>query len=59
MSGTRVYGCSDDLIEFQGELFEYISDCNSTDGTAPDTDVAHFKPGITWAYAATEWEKVK
>jgi hypothetical protein len=102
---TKVYGASDDLIEFDGgysgevgcfgtddkdhgvlvvmsdgtmldvqygkngegiwgiklvktgSLFERIDQCDSDDSD-PHSDVAHFKAGITWAYAATEWEKV-
>lgn len=103
---TKVYGASDDLIEFdgdftgevgcygtddrdhgvlvtmsdgtllevkygkndegiwevkvikKGELFERIDQCDSEDAS-PHSDVAHFKAGIKWAYAATgDWEKV-
>lgn len=104
--GTKVYGASDDLIEFDGDvhgevgcygtdddehgvllmfsdgtileikygkqdraiwglqvvreglLFKGISLCN--DENAPiHSDIAEFSPGLTWAYAATDWEKVK
>lgn len=102
---TKVYGCSDDLIEFdgdfrgevgcfgtddrdngvlvalsdgtflevkfgkndegiwevklvkKGELFDRIDQCDDADAD-PYSDVAHFKAGIKWAYAAKEWEKV-
>jgi hypothetical protein len=105
---TKVYGASDDLIEFDGDVHGEV-DCYGTDderhkgvllvfsdGTllaakygkdelavwgvrlvrkgklldridqcvdedaAPHSDVAHFKPGLNWAYAAKgEWEPVK
>ena len=103
---TRVYGASDDLIEFegdvrgevgcygtddqehgvllicsdgtlleakygkadmaiwgitlikQGDLFEGLELCNDEDAKTY-SDVAHFKPGLKWIYAAKEWEKVK
>lgn len=105
---TRVYGASDDLIEFEGgfsgevgggEPDEY-NDGRGTlvvmsDGTLLDvkygkdnrgiwevkvlrkgdlflrldicddeddpyySDVAHFKPGIKWAYKADDWRPVK
>lgn len=102
---TKVYGASDDLIEFEGgfngevscygtddrdrgvlvvmsdgtilevkygkdeqaiwkvkclkkgRLFERIDICDSEDAD-PYSDVALFRPGITWAYAAPEWESV-
>ena len=104
---TKVYGCSDDLVEIdgdvhgevgsfgtddreqgvllmfsdstvlevkygknnesiwevkllkQGSLFERIDQCADPDAD-PYSDVAHFKKGLTWAYAARgEWEKVR
>lgn len=103
---TRVYGASDDLIEFEGDftgevgcygtdddergvlvvlsdgsllevkygkggrgiwavsllrkgsLLERIDQCDDEDAKVY-SDVAHFNPGITWAYAATKWEPVK
>lgn len=105
-AGTRVYGASDDLIEFEGDvdgevgsygtddrehgvlvtfsdgtilevkygkadmgvwevkaisrgpLFREIVPCDDEDAN-PHSDVAHFDPGLKWAYAATEWERVK
>lgn len=102
---TRVYGASDDLIEFEGDftgevsaygtddnergvllvfsdgtlleakygkddaamwgltllkkgkLFKSIEQCDDEDND-PNSDVAIFADGITWVYAATEWEKV-
>lgn len=102
---TRIYGASDDLVEFdgdftgevgcygtddrdkgvlvivsdgsilevkygkggdgiwevkllkQGSLFEKISPCTSEDDD-PYSDVAYFREGVTWAYAAKDWEKV-
>lgn len=42
----------------QGPLFIRIDQCCDEDAD-PHSDVAHFKPGIEWAYAATgDWEKV-
>lgn len=103
--GTRVYGASDDLIEFEGDVHGEVG-CYGTDdrdngvlvvfsdGTVfdvkfgksdlgiwgitvlrkgdlligveacvdedadPYSDVATFRPGLTWARAATEWQKV-
>ena len=103
---TKVYGTSDDLVEFEGDftgevnsygtdyrdkgilvvfsdgtilevkygkneeaiwevkllkkgsLFQRIDQCDSEDAD-PYSDIAHFGDGIKWAYAATEWEKVK
>lgn len=104
---TRVYGCSDDLIEIEGDvrgetnyhtpdnedekhgclvivsdgtmldvrygkngegiwevklvkrgdLFERIDQCDDADAD-PYSDVAHFKDGVKWAYAAKSWEKM-
>ena len=103
--GTRVYGASDDLIEFEGDvrgevgkyadedkpgvllvcsdgtllevnygkggagiwevkllqkgaLFDRIDPCLDEEAD-PYSDVAHFRDGLKWAYAATEWERVK
>lgn len=103
--GTRVYGSSDDLVEFDGDCYGEVG-CYGTDdkdqgvlivmsdgtileakygkfgeglweiklhikGTLFDkitqvtaeeedgSDVAYFKDGIKWAYAATDWELVK
>lgn len=102
---TRVYGCSDDLIEVDGDvrgevgyydsseesscmlvmsdgtllrvwygkpsggiwnvqlvhagaLFDRIEQCTDDDAT-PYSDVAYFRDGMKWAYAAKEWEKVQ
>lgn len=103
---TKVYGASDDLIEFdgdvvgevgkfgtnedehgvllicsdctileikygkadmavwgitliaQGSLFERIEPCMD-ENADPYSDIAWFKDGLKWAYAATEWQKVK
>ena len=103
---TKVYGASDDLVEFDGdvygevgcygtddrergvlcvfsdgtllevkycgrvsgvwevkclragELFDRIDQCDDEDAN-PYSDVAHFKPGLKYAYAATQhWEQV-
>lgn len=104
--GTKIYGRSDDLIEFDGDVRGEVG-CYGTDkdelgvllifsdGTILEakygkmdmgiwelkvhkkgllydridlceididddySDVVHFKPGLKWAYAATEWEKVR
>lgn len=42
----------------KGSLFVRIDQCDDEDAD-PYSDVAHFKDGIKWAYAATEWEPVK
>lgn len=105
---TKIYGCSDDNIEFEGDftgevgcygtddrehgvlvavsdgtvlevkygkegcsgvwevkllkkgsLFVRIDLCVDSDAD-PYSDVAHFKDGVKWAYAATgDWEVVK
>lgn len=103
---TKVYGCSDDLIEFEGDLKGEVG-CYATDGpdhglllifsdgsileakygkakmgiwgvqlinpgvlfekidpcmdeeADPYSDVAHFKDGLKWAYAAEKWERVR
>jgi hypothetical protein len=41
----------------KGALLERIDLCDDEDAD-PYSDVAHFKPGIKWAYAATSWEPV-
>ena len=103
---TRIYGASDDLIEFegdmrgevgcygtddgdhgvlvvvsdgtvldvqygkgdmgiwgvqllrQGDLFDHIEPCTDEDARI-HSDVAVFKAGVKWAYAAKEWENVR
>ncbi len=103
---TKIYGASDDLIEFEGDftgetncygsdedahgvlvvvsdgtllevkygkndegiwevkalkkgsLFEKIDQCDCEDAKI-HSDVAYFKAGVKWAYAAKEWEKVQ
>ena len=96
---TKIYGASDDLIEFEGDvsgesgggdeealivcsdgtlltvkyadggtweirvkhkgtLFDRLEQCESGDDENY-TDQAFFKDGLKWAYAATDWEKVK
>jgi hypothetical protein len=42
----------------KGDLFDKIDPCLDSDAEIY-SDVAHFKDGLKWAYAATEWEKVK
>jgi hypothetical protein len=100
--GTRIYGASDDLIEFEGDvfgetgggdepalivcsdgtiltvaygkpglggvwgvtliqpgtLFDRIEVCADEDAKIY-SDIAHFRAGLVWAYAATQWERVK
>ena len=103
---TKVYGASDDLVEFEGDiygevdafgtddrdkgvlvffsdgtileakygkmemaiwelkvrctgnLFKEVIPCMDEDAK-PHSDVANFRDGLKWAYAAKEWEKVK
>ena len=103
---TRIYGASDDLIEFDGDvcgeagnygtdeeehgelvilsdgtlldakygkadmavwgitvikegtLFDRLETCADEDAD-PHSDVAYFKDGLKWAYAASEWGRVK
>ena len=103
---TKVYGASDDLIEFDGdvrgevgnygtdeaehgellifsdgtlleakygkadmavwgitvikggELLKDIIPCSDEDAD-PHSDIALFNDGLKWAYAASEWEKVR
>lgn len=55
----RVPGVWEIKLLQQGPLFERIDLCNDEDAD-PYSDVAHFKAGITTAYAATEyWDLVK
>lgn len=103
---TKVYGCSDDLVEVEGDvcgevgcygtddddkrgvllilsdgtllevkygkgkraiwgvqlltagtLFDRIDPCMDEDAK-PYSDIAYFKDGLKWAYAATEWQPV-
>lgn len=46
---TKIYGASDDLIEFEGDV--RIDQCVDEDADMY-SDVAHFKDGLKWAYAA-------
>ncbi len=104
---TKIYGASDDLIEFEGDvegevnyygtdeegasaalvmcsdgtvlevkygkggigvwgitciakgsLYQGLNICSNENQT-PHSDVAHFKDGLKWAYAAKEWERVR
>jgi hypothetical protein len=103
--GTKVYGASDDLVEFdgdfsgevgcygtddrekgvlaivsdgtilevkygkggraiwevkllkKGDLFDKIDPCTDEDAD-PYSDIAYFRAGVKWAYAATEWDRV-
>jgi hypothetical protein len=103
---TRVYGASDDLVEFEGDVSgevgyigrdgddpgcllvfsdgtllvaKYVKPCGGVwdlqlvqrgtcfrridictdENEDPHSDVAHFEPGLKWAYAAKRWEKVQ
>ncbi len=40
-----------------GTLFEKIEPCSDEDAN-PSSDIALFKDGLKWAYAATKWQKV-
>lgn len=42
----------------RGELFDRIEQCTDEDARM-HSDVAFFRAGITGAYAAKEWERVK
>ncbi len=42
----------------RGDLFDRIDPCIDADSEIY-SDQAHFNPGLKWAYAASEWEKVK
>ena len=42
----------------QGTLFVRIDQCTDEEAR-PYSDVAHFRDGLKWAYAAKEWEPVK
>jgi len=41
----------------QGALFVRIDLCTDEDAD-PYSDVAHFKDGVKWAYAASDWQPV-
>lgn len=103
---TKIYGASDDLVEFEGDIYGEVGcsgtdDCKHgilvvcSDGTLlevkygkadrgiwgitvlskgslfdrleictdddarPHSDVVNLRDGAQWAYAATEWERVK
>lgn len=45
-----------DLLK-KGELFDSIDPCIDEDGD-PYSDIAYFRDGIKWAYAAREWARV-
>ena len=40
-----------------GNLFERIDPCMDENAN-PSSDVAHFKDGLKWAFAAKDWQKV-
>jgi hypothetical protein len=41
-----------------GSLFDRIEPCLDADGD-PNSDIAHFRDGLKWVYAATRWERVR
>ena len=41
-----------------GDLFDRIEPCSDEDAD-PYSDIAYFRSGLKWSYAATDWEKVK
>lgn len=41
----------------QGTLFDKMDLCTDEDAYQ-HSDVAYFREGVKWAYAATEWDKV-
>lgn len=41
----------------KGDKLKEITPCADEDAR-PHSDVAHFDDGVTWAYAAKEWERV-
>ena len=60
---TATYGKADlgiwDITAIrQGKLFDGIVTCDDADAD-PNSDVAHFRDGLKWAFTATEWEKVR
>ena len=56
---TRVYGASDDLIEFDGDLCGEVGCYGSGEEADPYSDVAHFRDGALHAWAAREAERVR
>lgn len=57
------YGKDDEAIwevklKKEGTLFIKIDPCNDPDAEVY-SDIAHFRKGIDWCYAAKEWEKVR
>jgi hypothetical protein len=55
-NGDAIWGIT--LVK-KGELLDRIDQCSDEDAD-PYSDVAHFKPGLRWAYAAKgTWEAVK
>lgn len=53
--GAAIWGVT---VLKKGELLDRIDACDDEDAD-PCSDVAHFRNGLKWAYAATEWERVK
>ncbi|MCP4638867.1 MAG: hypothetical protein GY851_00465 [bacterium] len=41
-----------------GDYFDHLDPCDDEDAT-PYSDVAHFRDGLKWAYAASDWENVR
>jgi len=42
-----------------GSLFERIAPCNCDEGAKPHSDIAHFRDRLKWAFASTEWQRVR
>lgn len=42
----------------QGDLFDRLEVCDDEDAK-PYSDVAHFKPGLKFAFASSEWGRVQ
>ena len=53
--GAGIWGIT---LHNQGDLFDRIDPCMDEDAD-PYSDVAHFREGLKWVYAATKWERVK
>jgi hypothetical protein len=54
-AGMGIWGIT---VINQGTLFDRIEFCND-ENADPYSDQVYFKPGLKWAYASKEWERVK
>jgi len=54
-AGIAVWGIT---VVKKGSLFDHIDYCTDEDDVNP-SDVAYFKDGLQWAYAAWDWDRVK